>query len=123
MTISQPRTVPNTRELRALELYRTRGHEIRQADQDLYLVPSCTGRGFYSVDYREETCDCSDFLHRGENCKHILAVGVLVAKRRQRPHACNDGWVTIGQLALDPETGEETEEYALYLCRRCADAK
>ena len=37
------------------------------------------------------------------------------------PHACNDGWVTIGQLALDPETGEEVEEYALYLCRRCAD--
>lgn len=36
------------------------------------------------------------------------------------PHACNDGWITIGQLVLDPETGEETEEHALYLCRRCA---
>jgi hypothetical protein len=35
------------------------------------------------------------------------------------PHACNDGWVTIGQIAVDPETGEEVEEYALYLCRRC----
>jgi len=23
---------------------------------------------------------------------------------------------------LDPETGEETEEYALYLCRRCSEA-
>jgi hypothetical protein len=34
----------------------------------------------------------------------------------ERLHACNDGWVTIGQIALDPETGE----YALYLCRRCA---
>jgi len=39
------------------------------------------------------------------------------------PHACNDGWVTIGQIAVDPETGEETEEYALYLCRRCAEDK
>jgi hypothetical protein len=38
----------------------------------------------------------------------------------ERPHACNDGWVTIGQIALDPETGEEVEEFALYLCRRCA---
>jgi hypothetical protein len=37
----------------------------------------------------------------------------------ERPHACSDGWVTIGQIALDPETGEEVEEYALYLCRRC----
>jgi hypothetical protein len=39
----------------------------------------------------------------------------------ERPHACNDGWVTIGQLVVDPETGEETEEYAQYLCRRCAE--
>jgi hypothetical protein len=38
----------------------------------------------------------------------------------ERPHACNDGWVTIGQIALDPETGEEVEELALYPCRRCA---
>jgi hypothetical protein len=36
-------------------------------------------------------------------------------------HACNDGWVTIGQIAIDPETGEQTEEYALYLCRKCAE--
>ncbi len=130
MTIAQPAPRPNTRELRALELYRTRGHEIRQASpgEDLYLVPSCTGRGFYSVDYREETCDCPDFLRRGENCKHILAVGVLVAKRRARLRlgvrqvcACNGGWITIGQLVADPETGEEVEEFALYLCRRCAD--
>jgi hypothetical protein len=41
----------------------------------------------------------------------------------ERPHACNDGWVTIGQIAVDPETGEETEAYALYLCRRCAEDK
>jgi hypothetical protein len=34
---------------------------------------------------------------------------------------CNDGWITLGQLVVDPETGEETEEYALYLCRQCAE--
>ena len=37
-----------------------------------------------------------------------------------RPQACNDGWVTIGQTVIDPDTGEETEEFALYLCRRCS---
>ena len=37
----------------------------------------------------------------------------------ERPHACNDGWVTLGQIVVDPETGEETEEFAMYLCRRC----
>jgi hypothetical protein len=29
--------------------------------------------------------------------------------------------VTIGQLVVDPETGEEMEEYALYLCRKCTE--
>jgi hypothetical protein len=46
---------------------------------------------------------------------------VLLQRGDERPHACNDGWVTIGQLVVDPETGEETEEYALYLCRKCAE--
>jgi hypothetical protein len=41
----------------------------------------------------------------------------------EAPHVCNDGWVTIGQIVVDPETGEEIEEYALYLCRRCAEDK
>jgi hypothetical protein len=39
----------------------------------------------------------------------------------EHPHACNDGWITLGQIVLDPETGEEAEEFALYLCRRCAE--
>jgi|SRR5829696_9220854 len=125
-SLAHPAHRPNgdTRELRALELYRDRGHEIRHVDQDLYLVPSCTGRGFYSVDYREETCDCPDHEIRGENCKHILAVGIYHAKHRHSeatPHACNDGWITLGQIVVDPETGDETEEYALYLCGRCAE--
>ena len=37
------------------------------------------------------------------------------------PHACNDGWVSMEVEAIDPETGEEILEEALYLCRRCAD--
>ena len=41
----------------------------------------------------------------------------------EHPHACNDGWVTLSQIVVDPETGEETEEHALYLCRRCADSQ
>jgi hypothetical protein len=124
-SLAHPAHRPNgdARELRALELYRTRGNEIHQTAEDLYLVPSCTGRGFYSVDYREETCDCPDFLHRGENCKHILAVGIYHAKHRSEasPHACNDGWVSMEVEVVDPETGEETVEEALYLCCRCTD--
>jgi hypothetical protein len=39
------------------------------------------------------------------------------------PCICNDGWVTLGQDVLDAETGEETTEYALYICRRCSEAE
>jgi hypothetical protein len=122
MSLAQPAHA-STREQRGLELYRTRGHEIRLAGEDLYLVPSdaSTGSeaGFYSVDYREETCDCPDFLRHHKNCNHILAVGVLAAKRRRRPCACDGGWVTVGYLVED-ENGEDVEEFAQYLCRRCA---
>jgi len=45
-----------------------------------------------------------------------------IAEQRadERICACNGGWVTLGQMVLDPETGDEVEEYALYLCRRCS---
>ena len=41
----------------------------------------------------------------------------------ERPHVCNEGWVTLGQLVVNLEPGEEWEAYALYLCRRCADSR
>jgi hypothetical protein len=34
---------------------------------------------------------------------------------------CKAGWITLGQLVVDPDTGEEAEEFALYLCRKCAE--
>ena len=38
----------------------------------------------------------------------------------ESPHACNNGWVSMEVEVIDPETGEETLEEALYLCGRCA---
>jgi hypothetical protein len=113
----------DTREKRALDLYRTRGHELRHVGEDMYLVPSCSGRSFYSVDYREETCDCPDHRNRGVNCKHILAVGIHHAKHRLRPSvcACLRGFVFVGHLIEDPDTGEEVEVVEARPCRRCAD--
>ncbi len=42
-------------------------------------------------------------------------------RQDERPHVCNNGWITLGQVVVDPETGDEVEEYALYLCRKCAE--
>jgi hypothetical protein len=73
---------PATRELRALALYHERGRDIERSCPDVYLVPSCTGEGVYRVDYAAESCSCPDHEIRGEVCKHVLAVGILRAKRR-----------------------------------------
>jgi hypothetical protein len=41
----------------------------------------------------------------------------------ERVCACNDGFVTVGYIALDPETGEEVEQYGLYPCEQCKDGE
>ena len=81
-SLAEPRH-PDTRDPRALALYRARGAEIVRTGPFTYEVPSCTGRGTYAVDYARETCDCPDALrHPDLNCKHLLAVAVKRAKRR-----------------------------------------
>ena len=74
----------STRETRALQLYRTRRHDIERIAPEVYLVPSRTGEGAYRVHYGEhESCSCPDHAHLpGRARKHILAVGILNAKRR-----------------------------------------
>ena len=79
---------PHTRELRALELHRERGHEIVRTGRFTYLVPSCSGGEPYAVNYRRETCDCPDMTiprrsrEPGEPCKHVYVIGIHRAKRR-----------------------------------------
>ena len=77
-----PSARPDTRELRALELFQARGHEIERTGPWTYLVPSCTGTGSWAANYRRESCDCPDFERRRVPCKHVYAVGIHRAKRR-----------------------------------------
>src|ERR687897_2196128 len=63
---------------------------------------------------------------KGEHCGHHQ--NTATPPRRPRPpgrgpHACTDGWITLGQLVVDSEAGEESEEYAPYPCRYCAERK
>ena len=86
MTIAHPRTThdpqPSTREHRALALYREHHHEIVLVDTDTYEVPSCTGSGFYLVEYggEVESCNCPDFRRHHRPCKHLYAARVVKAK-------------------------------------------
>lgn len=42
---------------------------------------------------------------------------------QDHPHACMDGLVYLGYTVVDGESGEEVEEYAHYLCRRCSEER
>ncbi len=119
-SLAQPAHRPNhdSREARALDLYRTRGHQIIRVVDDLYLVPSSDGSTWYEVLYGgdEERCSCPDHRYRGVTCIHLYAVGISHAKRRgeSRPCACINGVVYIGHLVDGAEVIEPVP------CRRCS---
>ncbi len=75
---------PDTRESRALALYRTRQQDIVLIGRDTYEVPSQDGTRVYEVVYggEVETCTCPDFVYRNVSCGHLLAVGACRARRR-----------------------------------------
>jgi hypothetical protein len=81
-------------------------------------VESNSRPGHYHAGTLEpESCSCEATV---PVCRHIRIARIRAVN--SRPRACNDGWVTLGQTVVDPDTGKETEEFALYLCRRCADS-
>src|SRR4051794_32859639 len=82
MTIAHPRTVPNTRELRALTLAGECFEEIARSHRGgRYTVPSLHGTHGYDVIYtaREESCGCPDWEF-GHTCYHVMSAAVVRAK-------------------------------------------
>jgi hypothetical protein len=75
---------PDTRQSRALALYRERRQDIVLIGRDRYEVPSQDGTRVYEVVYggEVETCACPDFVYRNVSCVHLLAVGACRARRR-----------------------------------------
>ena len=98
MTITVSTAEP--RSLKALAVLETadrwqKGHT--KSGRSFYAVPSSTDpNGFHMTDCRE--CTCQDFIRRGLDCKHILAVRLYVAKlqvvqpkrRAPKPAAVSD---------------------------------
>jgi hypothetical protein len=115
---------PSTRELRALELYRTRRHDIERISPHVYLVPSCSGEGFYAVTYggEAESCECKDFEF-GHVCKHLFAVGIMHAKRRGAAvHARDALGDQLQHELMDDEERQELRDRVLRLRRRLSIA-
>jgi predicted nucleic acid-binding Zn finger protein len=60
---------------------------------NLYLVPSQSGRGKYQVDADAQHCNCPDFEIRRTKCKHIYAVETTI--RREKKTVIENGKVTV----------------------------
>jgi hypothetical protein len=50
---------------------------------NLYLVPSQSGKGKYTVDLERGRCNCPDFDFTQAKCKHIFAAEFTVRRERK----------------------------------------
>ena len=111
----------STRLSRATEIVREHAGEIAaSAEGAIFKVPSGTdGNRHYVVSLSRWVCECRDFEHRGEPCKHLFAAS-MVKDSSAACAGCN-GRFLVGELH---EVHEEHESMIWYpgdrLCRRCA---
>jgi hypothetical protein len=116
---------PETRLGRAVLLYETHGDEIQDMGNGMYAVPSSDGETFYFVDYEDEDCSCPDHeYHPEETCKHVLLIGIHLAKRRTKTFHC-DGCHGRYPNTERYEVHEEHQCFSAYfvgerLCSGCA---
>lgn len=68
------------RELKGQDIA-TRFQIARQ--DNLYLVPSQSGKGKYKVDPQAQQCSCPDFEIRRQKCKHIHAVEITIRRETE----------------------------------------
>lgn len=70
----------------------------RKGRSKLWLVPSQTGRGRYTVtpDRKKPHCSCRDHEHTGERCKHIFAVQYVMTREQHADGSTTTReWVTV----------------------------
>lgn len=104
---------------RATEIVREHAREIAEsAEGAVFHVPS-SGGSYYVVSLSRWVCECADFEHRGESCKHLLAAEIA----RQKSACCAD----CNRRALRADLVEVTEDHESLtwfvgdeLCGSCA---
>lgn len=80
----------DSRTAKALQIAANAGQWIRVRSKEgrplAFGVPSQTHSGTYYM-ATTQSCTCEDFKRRGQPCKHIAAVALIVAvKRSQKAH-------------------------------------
>jgi transposase-like protein/DNA-directed RNA polymerase subunit M/transcription elongation factor TFIIS len=98
------------RQMRAWEMLSS-GTEIKRLNENVYLVKSQCGNGFYEVKREGDdwTCKCPDFVNRQVACKHIYATFFSLNFRQH---------VTAQNMDLVPELPEIADE-SVAKCGKC----
>jgi transposase-like protein len=75
----------NPRELRGLEMAKSKESQVARIDSSTYKVRSQSGNGEYAVCLSEDEwrCECPDHRFRGVKCKHIWAIEFSLKMREQ----------------------------------------
>ena len=86
-------TTNNPREIRGREI--AQRYTIRQ-ENNIWLVPSVSGKGKYKVNLGKSECNCPDYELRRERCKHVFAAQFAFEKdfletilREENPQPAN----------------------------------
>lgn len=86
----------------------SREHSIRKVDDNIYLVQSQTGHGWYKIQWngKEWVCNCPDYIKNGHitPCKHLLALKIKY----------ETGFYETGEEIPDIERKTYTQDWKLY---------
>jgi predicted nucleic acid-binding Zn finger protein len=92
--------IQDAREQRGLEIA-AKAQLTRKGS--VWIVPSQSGKGRYTVCDPEAHCTCPDHESRGVKCKHIFAVEYVAFRERNR-----DGSVTVTERMTVQQTIKRT---------------
>lgn len=86
----------------------SREHAIRKVDNNIYLVRSQTGAGWYKIQWngKEWVCNCPDFVKNGHitPCKHLLALKIKY----------ETGFYDTGEEIAEIERKTYSQNWSLY---------
>jgi hypothetical protein len=113
---------PSTpRQGRARDIYREHAREIAEsAEGAIFHVPSGTGgTRYYVVSLSRWVCECADFEHRGESCKHLIAAE-MVRSSSASCAGCSGRFLRADLHEVTEDHESITWFVGDRLCRMCA---
>src|SRR5437868_691896 len=96
------------REQRGLEI--AAKCKIEKAPRNRYFVQSQSSKGIrYVVEPMNQSCDCPDYLDRGEPCKHVFAVLHVIEREKNA-----DGTVSETETIVVTKKKTYSQDWTAY---------